>query len=420
MIVIYHLITGLMFVAVSPFVLVRMAFNAEFRDEMRERWTNWKSLPACKDTLWVHASSVGEVRVARVLIRGLLQRFPHHQVVLSTFTPTGYRQALEFDLCPVFRLPPDLFWLTAGVLDRLQPALLVLIEAEFWPGLLHQCAAREVPVLLVNGRMSRKSARRYRQIAPLFRWMVAGIQRFAMRSQEDTERLLGLGIPEARVDTTGNMKFDALPDSKADDTTTEDRALIVFGSTRPGDEPPILDVITRIMQEVTDAPRRFVLAPRHPQRCDEVEAMLLNRGLAYKRFSELDGQPDDDTTIVLVDEIGHLNDFYRQSRLAFVGGGFTPEFGGQNILEPALHGVPVVFGPHMDNFKEEARLLVESGGGIQLEGEVELYPVLRNLLEQPEDIELRGRLARETVEKNRGALDANLRILEQLLAPKTE
>ncbi|CCQ90289.1 putative 3-deoxy-D-manno-octulosonic-acid transferase [Nitrospina gracilis 3/211] len=420
MIAIYHLITGLVFVAVSPFLLVRMAFNADFREEMLERWSNWKSLPACNDTLWVHASSVGEVRVARVLIQGLLKRFPHHQVVLSTFTPTGYRQAVEFDLCPVFRLPPDLFWLTAGVLDRLHPALLVLIEAEFWPGLLHQCAAREVPVLLVNGRMSRKSARRYRQIAPLFRWMVAGVNRFAMRSEEDTERLLSLGIPEARVDTTGNMKFDALPETAATPQERQDASLVVFGSTRPGDEPPILDAITRLMQEVGNAPKRFVLAPRHPNRCDEVEAMLLNRGLHYQRFSELDGQPNDDTAIVLVDEIGHLNDFYRQSQLAFVGGGFSPEFGGQNILEPALHGVPVVFGPHMDNFREEARLLVESGGGIQLTSEDELYPVLRNLLEQPEDIELRGRLAHETVEKNRGALDANLRILEQLLAPTTE
>lgn len=420
MIVIYHLITGLVFVAVSPFVLARMAFDPDFRGKMRERWSNWKSLPVCKDTLWVHASSVGEVRVARVLIRGLLQRFPHHQVVLSTFTPTGYQQAVEFDLCPVFRLPPDLFWLTAGVLNRLHPALLVLIEAEFWPGLLHQCAGRDIPVLLVNGRMSRKSARRYRQIAPLFRWMVAGVDRFAMRSQEDTDRLLGLGIPEARVDTTGNMKFDALPETTVDEQKQADRTLIVFGSTRPGDEPPILDAITHLTQEMENAPKRFVLAPRHPQRCDEVEAMLLNRGLPYKRFSELDGPPDEDTAVILVDAIGHLNDFYRQSQLAFVGGGFSPEFGGQNILEPALHGVPVVFGPHMDNFKEEARLLVESGGGIQLQSADDLHTTLRELLMQPEDMQLRGRLARETIEKNRGALDANLRILEQLLMPTTE
>ncbi|CAI2719457.1 3-deoxy-D-manno-octulosonic acid transferase [Nitrospina watsonii] len=418
MIVIYHLITGLALLALSPYLLVRAAFDAGFRRELCERMGNWKSLPACQDTLWVHASSVGEVRVARVLIRGLLQRFPHHQVVLSTFTPTGYRQAMEFGLCPVFRLPPDLFWLTGAVLNRLHPAMLILIEAEFWPGLLHQCAGRDIPVVLVNGRMSRKSFRRYRQIAPLFRWLVAGIERFAMRSGEDAERLRSLGIPEARIDNTGNMKFDALPETGG--ATRTETPLVVFGSTRPGDEDPILDAITRLTQEQEDTPWRFVLAPRHPQRSDEVEALILNRGLPYKRFSELDGAAAPDVALVLVDEIGHLNDYYRQSLLAFVGGGFHPEFGGQNILEPAMHGVPVVFGPHMDNFKEEARLLVESGGGIQLQSADELYPTLHALLTQPEEIKNRSKLAAVMVHKHRGALDANLRILEQMLAPQTD
>jgi len=415
MIVIYHLITALGLAAASPYLLVRMACDAAFRREVLDRVGNWKSLPPYKDTLWVHASSVGEVRVARVLIRALIQRFPTHQVVLSTFTPTGYRQAVEFDLCPVFRLPPDLGWLTGPLLDRLDPALLILIEAEFWPGLLHRCRDRDIPVLLVNGRLSRKSFRRYRLIKPLFHWMVAGVRRFAMRSELDAERLLKLGIPEARVDVTGNMKFDALPETEAKAVPRDEARLIVFGSTRPGDEGPILDAITRLSQE--DGSWRYVLAPRHPQRCDEVEALILNRGLPYKRFSELEGDPDPDAAIVLVDRLGHLNDFYKQSRVAFVGGGFSAEFGGQNILEPALLGVPVVFGPHMDNFQEEARLLAESGGGIQLKGPDDLYPTLRDLLAHPEEIDNRGKLATVTVRKHRGALDNNLRLIEQLLAP---
>jgi 3-deoxy-D-manno-octulosonic-acid transferase len=416
MIVIYHLITGLGLVAASPYLLLKMVFDPQFRSEMRERLSSWKSLPPCKDPLWVHASSVGEVRVARVLIQRLLQRFPNRPVVLSTFTPTGNRQAQEFDLCPVFRLPPDVALFTRPLLERLNPAMLILIEAEFWPGLLHQCKDRDIPVLLVNGRLSRKSFRRYRLMKPLLHWMVAGVRRFAMRSDLDAERLLKLSIPTTHVEVTGNMKFDALPE--AEGTSTAESHLVVFGSTRPGDEAPILDAITRLNQE--DRSWRYVLAPRHPQRCDEVEALILNRGLPYKRFSELEGNANPPVSIVLVDQIGHLNNYYRKSRLAFVGGSFSPEFGGQNILEPALCGVPVVFGPHMDNFKEEARLLTESGGGIQLNGPDELYPTLRNLLAHPEEIQNRGKLAAVTVRKHRGALNNNLRIIEQMLAPQPE
>lgn len=419
MIMLYHLITGLGLVAASPFLLVKLGLDPQFRLDLQERLGSWKSLPQFADPLWVHASSVGEVRVARVLIQGLLRRFPDRQVVLSTFTRTGYHQAKEFNLCPVFRLPPDFLFFTRPLVRKLNPALLILIEAEFWPGLLHECRERGIPVLLVNGRLSRKSFRRYRLMKPLFHWMVSGVQRFAMRSELDAGRMRKLGLPAERVEVTGNMKFDALPETEVNLSSRDESRLIVFGSTRPGDEGPILDAITRLNQE--DGSWRYVLAPRHPQRADEVEALILNRGLHYKRFSELEnGDGDTERSIVLVDEIGHLNDFYRQSRLAFVGGGFSPEFGGQNILEPALYGVPVVFGPHMDNFAEEARLLAESGGGIQLKGPEDLYPTLHALLAHPEEITNRGKLAAVTVRKHRGALDRNLRLIEQMITPSSE
>ncbi len=407
--VMYHLIIGVALLAAAPYLLVRMALKRDFREEVSARLFSWRSLPQFSKTLWVHASSVGEVKVAKILIQKLREKYPDRQVVLSTFTATGYELARTENLCPVFRLPPDSALILRPLLKRIDPAMLLLIEAEFWPALLSQCRQKKIPVLLLNGRVSEKSYALYKKIQPLFRWLTHGIAGFFMRSHIDADRLLKLKAKNVRV--TGNMKFDALPETLNEDSDSPTTS-VVFGSTRPGDEAPILDAVARLRKEFPDL--KFVIAPRHVHRCDEVAGLIRAQGLAMVLHSQI-AQNSAGIPLILVDRIGVLNDYYRQGSIAFVGGGFSAKFGGQNILEPAGLGRPVIFGRHMNNFAEEAGFLSASGGGIQIDSPADLYTVLQDLLRQPEKVKRLGALAAQTVNQHRGATERNVEMIDSLM-----
>ncbi|MCH8157552.1 MAG: hypothetical protein IID18_07365, partial [Nitrospinae bacterium] len=326
-------------------------------------------------------------------------------------TPTGYAQAVKEGLEPVFRMPPDfLLWLNP-LFDRLRPSLLVLLEAELWPGLLDGCRKRGVPVLLANGRISQKSVDRYGKFPFIFRWIASGVSFFSVRTQTDADRLRELGVAPDKVRVSGNIKFDALlSGAEASPESGSDTDCIVFGSTRPGDEGPAMEAILQLREEHPNL--RCVIAPRHLERCREVEELIRDYGMEFKLHSQLDGT--EDAALILLDRMGELNKYYASATLAFVGGGFNPRFGGQNILEPAGYGLPVVFGRHMNNFEEEARLLVESGGGIQIERPTELHDVLHRLLSDPEERRRRGQAARDTVAGNRGAVGRTIELIKKM------
>lgn len=354
--------------------------------------------------------------MAALLIRALQQRYPNRTVVLSTFTATGYTLAQEELECPVFRLPLDLPFLICPLLKRLDPAILILIEAEYWPNLLHACLQRKIPVLLTNGRLSVKSFARYQKLKPWFLWVTEPITTFSMRTQAEADRLLRLNIDPAKVQVTGNMKFDNLTmdESLYPQPTQTREIIVVFGSTRPGEEAAIAKAIFQLSQSPLNY--KYIIAPRHVPRCREVERILKDAGLSVTLHSDRKDPTESWTaTVLLVDALGVLNDYYRQGHVAFVGGGFDPRYGGHNILEPALLGLPVIYGKHMGNFEEEARLLAESGGGIQIEHPEDLTPVLEQLLSNPEEILKRGTLATEAVQSQKGAVNRNLNLTQSLL-----
>ena len=393
-----------------------MGLDPSFRSELIQRTRQWKSLPRQTGCLWVHAASVGEVRAAELLIRALQQRYADRTVVLSTFTATGYALAKKELECPVFRLPLDLPFLILPLLKRLDPAILILIEAEYWPNLLHSCLQRKIPVLLANGRLSAKSFTRYQKLRPWFLWLTEPITTFSMRAQAEADRLLQLNIDPARVQVTGNMKFDSLTtdESRSPKSMQTGEITVIFGSTRPGEESAIAKAISQLSQNPLDY--KFIIAPRHVPRCREVESILKDAGLSVTLHSDRKDFTENWTaTVLLVDALGVLNDYYRQGHVAFVGGGFDPRHGGHNILEPALLGLPVIYGKHMGNFEEEARLLAESGGGIQIERPEDLAPVLEKLLSDPEEILKRGTLAAEAVQQKKGAVKRNLDLIQSLL-----
>ena len=405
----YYILVGGLLLLASPFLILRALISSSFRNEIKGRMNGADSLPELKDTLWIHASSVGEVRLAKVLIAGLIKEGESRPIALSTFTTTGYALALGEKLPNVFRLPLDFpLWLNP-VFDRLQPAKLVLIEAELWPTLLRQCKRRSIPVIQVNGRVSEKSVRNYRKFPAILLWMTESIGQFSMRSQTDADRFLQLGVANKKVLVTGNIKFDST--SEAEDTFQpqwkDDSMILVFGSTRPGEEGPIMDALVRLQKEFPNLVG--VIAPRHMERCREVEDLIREFEVEYALLSKQGNLTN--CNVLLVDSLGKLNAFYKSATVTYVGGGFNPRFGGHNILEPASLGKPVLFGKFMNNFEEEAKLLKQSEGGLQLQNIEELYDVLKRLLMNPDERQKLSQSAEKTVKANSGALRKNIELI---------
>ena len=361
--------------------------------------------------IWIHAASVGEVRLGKVLISALKEKGEVRPIVLSTFTSAGFDQAKKEGVEHVFRMPPDFVLWIKPVLNHLCPAILVLIEAEMWPGLISECNHRKIPVLLANGRITQKSFDRYRSFSFVFKWIEKNISFFSMRTKKDADRVLGLGVDPEKVRVNGNIKFDVLV-SIEDISPLEKKesSWVVFGSTRPGDEGPVMEAIVKLYQEHPGL--NFVIAPRHLERLREVKELMVTYGIEFQLHSEKLGS--ENSRLVLLDQLGELNGYYAKARLAFVGGSFNPRFGGQNIIEPASYGLPVVFGRHMNNFEEEACLLIESGGGIQINNPQELYVVLNQLLADQEKRQRLGKKAWETVVKNRGAVNKTIELITRL------
>ncbi len=412
----YSIILSAALLTAFPFVIIRFAFDSGFRKEMWARHKGGSDLQPAPGCLWLHASSVGEVRAAQLLIRALKQEDDAAPIVLSTFTRTGFELAQKESGVPVFRLPFDHpLWLKP-LLDKLQPSILVLIEAELWPSLLGVLKQRKVPVLLANGRMSETSRSRYAAVRPFFQWLAGAVTHFSMRSKIDADRLRSLGVDDEKISVTGNVKFDAQSDPECAHAVKDVSATapwLVCGSTRPGDEGPILDAVLKLRESVPSL--NVVIAPRHLERCQEVEQLIADYNVEYALHTNTQADANGkEGTLILLNTLGALNSFYARAAVAFVGGGFNPRFGGHNILEPAGFGLPVVYGRHMNNFEEEARLLREAGGGIQIERPEQLETVLQKLLTDPDERMRRGRLARETVEKNRGAVKKNIEWIRKL------
>ena len=414
--VLYYILTGTLILVSTPFLLLRSLLSSNFRNNIKEKLKGANALPHLKKSLWIHASSVGEVRLAKTLITSLQEHGETRSIVLSTFTPAGFDLAVEENLPHVFRLPFDFpLWLNP-VFDRIKPSQLILIEAELWPSLLRLCKKNNVPVLQVNGRVSEKSLERYRKFNSFFLWMTEAVTQFSMRSQKDAERLFELGVSEEKIRVTGNIKFDTLPngsDTRSSLVFNPDSFLIVFGSTRPGDEGPAMEAFIKLKKDFPNV--LAVIAPRHMQRCREVEDLIREFNDNYTLYSETKEEDwvNKPCSIILLDKIGALNSFYANAKLAYVGGGFNPRFGGQNILEPTAFGIPVMFGKHMSNFEEEAKLLIKSGGGIQLQKEEELYSVLKKFMLSPDLRQKAGEAAAETVRQHRGAVLRTLKIIQE-------
>ena len=378
------------------------------------------------ESIWVHAVSVGEVLTARPLISDLKRRYPNLRMFLSTTTMAGQQLARRSvpDVDAVFYFPFDFAFVVRRTLNLVRPKLFIMMETEIWPNLLRECRARGVKTAVVNGRLSPRSFPRYRLIRPMMRRVLDHIDRFLVQSEESARRFIDLGADPARVVVTGSLKFDSLElSSTALQARARDRVLryfrvpssrpvIVAGCTMKGEEMAVLRAFRRV--RTTSPNTLLVLAPRNPERFGEVEQAARQEGWKVARRSDLAIDAEPRVDIVVLDTIGELATVYQIATVVFVGGSLVAT-GGHNVLEPAVFGKPIVFGPHMDNFLEIAEAFVTNGAGVQLMGEEELDEAFLSLMSDPVRRARLGAAARALVEANRGANEKSVTVLSALL-----
>lgn len=415
-----QLYTALLYL-VLPLALLRLYWRGRRDAGHRQRWRERLGLfpPLPTGGLWLHAVSVGETRAALPLIHALLERYPELPLLVTTTTLTGSRQVRETLGTQVQHVyaPYDLPGMVARFLRNTQPRLAIIIETELWPNLLRQCARASIPVVIANARLSEHSARGYQRIHGLTVPMLRDITLIAAQAEADAERFRALGAPQVHV--TGNLKYDlTLPNDLLAQGQQwrrsilgENRPVWIAASTHAGEDESILDAFAALRIRWPEL--LLLLVPRHPERFDSVAALCQQRGFPIIRRSAQ--QPCTlDTAVFLGDSMGELLQFYAASDLAFVGGSLVAN-GGHNVLEPALLGLPVLFGPHMFNFTEASERLLAMEAAWQVANEAELAGVVERLLADAEQRQIAGQRGRSVVEQHRGALTMLLTCIEALL-----
>lgn len=414
-------------VASAPWWLWRMATTHKYREGLAERLgrvpRSRLGHASGRPIIWLHAVSVGEVLAVSRLVGELDRAFPQFRVLISTTTRTGQSLARErFGAERVFYCPLDLPWAVRRYLKTLKPQLLILAETEFWPNLLNGCFRRAIPVAVVNARISDRSWPRYRMLRRLWRPLLGRVSRLLAQSDTDAERLKAIGCLPDRVEVAGNLKFDVRAAKEAEATRLLRRLapglrFLVAGSTLEGEEAALLELWPRLQEVNPDLV--MVLAPRHPERFAAVASLLQSSGITWVRRSSWKGkdvaelQPLHAGQIVLLDTIGELASAYSLASAAFVGGSVVAA-GGHNPLEPAQFGVPIVMGPHYENFRAITENLREHNA-IRIAAPDELAQALGDLLARRAEAQAMGAHARQVFEQQAGATERSVRALTALL-----
>src|SRR3954464_5133677 len=371
----YSLLTLALFVVVSPDFLYQGLRYKKYIGTLRQRFG---FLPItfnidAEESIWIHAVSVGVALTARALAADLKARYPRLRLFLSTTTIAGQQVARRSltDVDAVFYFPFDWTFIVRRTLRLVKPRLFIMMETEIWPNLLRECRRRGVKTVMINGRISSRSYPRYRMIRPFISRVLGDVDRFCVQSEESARRLADLGADAAHITVTGSLKFDslqlpaAISHGKPRDRVlrffrlSPNRTVIVAGSTMKGEEAAVLRAFARI-KAAAGSSALLVIAPRQPERFGEVERLARDAGFAAIRRSELPIDAEPRADVVVLDTIGELAKLYQLATAVFVGGSLA-DHGGHNILEPAIFGKPIVFGPHMQNFREIAETFVTSG-----------------------------------------------------------
>jgi 3-deoxy-D-manno-octulosonic-acid transferase len=410
-----HLYTLLLYL-ISPVIWLRLLWRGrkqpEYLQHVAERFGFYSDLPEKSEFIWVHAVSVGETRAAQPLIEALKKQWPTHHILLTCMTPTGRAAGRETYGAKVRQiyLPYDF----PGAVDRFfrhfSPALGVLMETEIWPNLLAAAERRQIPVILANARLSERSARSYERFATLSQPAFGRLHSVAAQSEEDAVRLQRLGAKNVTV--CGNLKFDVSPSAETEQLGKNWRDAIgkrkvwLAASTREGEEAEILNAWKSGCAENT----LLVLVPRHPQRFAEVARRIAEAGFSFQQRSA--GLPTTDTAIWLGDSMGEMVAYYHLADLAFIGGSLLP-LGGQNLIEAAACGCPVLIGPHTFNFQQATNDALAAGAALRIQDAHDLVNQVRELLSEESRRQAMQRAAKEFSAAHRGATARTLSLIAQ-------
>jgi 3-deoxy-D-manno-octulosonic-acid transferase len=408
----------------SIFYLPTLIFKGKLHKEFLQRFGAYdkktmESFRSPSGKIWVQAVSVGEVALCKIFIPLLRERYPGREIVLSTITKTGYDLARKnFErTATIIYFPLDFSFIVKKVVSIIRPKLYIMVETEIWPNLLKELAGSGVPCVMVNGRISDRSIGKYRLVKPFLKGILEKVMLFCMRSQADADRIIELGAPRSRVKITGNMKFDIGPAPRSGSAKSvvaslglkDGEKLFVAGSTHPGEDEMVLESFKAVSKELSNI--RILIAPRHIERVGDVEAAVRKFGLDPVRVSECRG--DGRSEVFILDTIGQLNDVYSIATLVFIGGSLV-RHGGHNPIEPAIFEKPIIFGPHMFNFRDTASVFVRSNAAIQVHDKEAFLEKVRILLRDEVQRKWLGENARRVVAENRGATERNLKAIKEV------
>ena len=422
----YNLILTVGVIVFAPLLFVKVILTPKYRSRSLKRlgFAFGECLGGSgpdRPRIWVHALSVGEVASARNLVQELRRNYPQGVILFSSATRTGEsfaRAVLQEHVDCFVPFPFDLLWSVKRLISWVRPDLFVLVETDFWPNFLTELNRRDIPCHLVNGRVSESSLARYRRFRWLFRPLFNSFQALAMQTEQDASSMRQLGVDPARLAVLGNLKYDAALSGSGAKAGLDRVALQipaqalvwVAGSTHRGEEEIIFAAFQELAQSCANL--FLVVAPRNVERGGEIAAMAARRGLLACRRS-LGGAGEG--SVLILDTLGELASVYDLCDVAFVGGSLVPQRG-HNPLEPAVHGKPVLFGPHMEDFAEISRDLLAVGGARQVNNTEELRAELSLLLADPAERERAGRQAQELIAARRGVTEAHIVLIRSLLA----
>lgn len=411
-----------------PILLYRILVQGKYWDTLAQRLGRIEHIPPSDHCIWLHGVSVGEIKAAQAMVQELQKNFPDRELVISVTSRAGREVAKQlYPECTIITFPLDFSWVVKRYLDYFRPDLIILIELELWPNFLYFCGQQKIPVILVNGRLSPRSFRGYsRYLGRWFVKMTKSIRYFSVQSEIYAERFQKLGIPSERIRVTGNIKFDV-----ADQGTgvhraamtwqswglSEDALLWICGSTHTPEEKWMLECFCQIQGQFPTL--RLVLVPRHPQRAEEIGRWVEEKKLLpiYKTKVPANGFQFQPNMVMIVDTMGELKNLYRLATVALVGGSFV-HHGGQNFIEPASLGKPVICGPDMHNFPD-VRAFLDQSAVIQVITLDELRVSLVQLLQDRKAREQIGKNAQAIVVRSKGSTLRNIALCYPFLE-KTE
>lgn len=404
-------------VLLLPIILFKLATVPKYRGGITQKLGRLRKgvlkVIKGKRPIWVHAVSVGEVMAAHPLIRELKKKYPRRRLILSTVTVTGHYTAKQRvpEADAVFYFPFDYPWIVRRVIRGINPVVVLVAETELWPNFFRELKKAGIPSALINGRISPRSYKNYLRFKWFFAKVFENLSLFCMQSENDALRIKDIGAPEDRVMVTGNLKFDQqIPRQGRNPIPIEPgRRVITAGSTHRGEEEILLDVFRRLREKFPETV--LIIAPRHPERFDEVFWLVLKAGFDCQRRTEFKGIVKD---VLLLDTIGELKAFYGMCDIAFVGGSLV-KVGGHNLLEPAAMKKPVIFSRYMFNFKEISEALIESGGGIMVKDKEELYREMHRLLSDEGLAKDIGERAFRVIAANSGAAKRTIDAVSPLI-----